>query len=987
MTAALTSISPTVFAEEEEIIEEVVVTGSRLTQPNLTGPTSVNVLDRQQLDLSGAVNVSELIRTLPATGVSTLSSTNSNFTVNSSGINTVELRNLGEDRTLVLVNGRRFVGGRPGTQQVDLNTIPTAFIERIDVVTGGASAVYGSDALAGVINIILKDDFEGVQITGQSGISDEDDDETHQFNLTAGSSFAEGRGRAMFNLGWDKDRGVFARNRDTMEVDSAALGFFTGNTADFNDHFTPFLSSFSEKGRIILPGASSDYVVDDDGTIRAFNSNQDGFNRQAFRALSVPSERYQIATVIDFAVTETMNLFAEINYSSTESGSSLEPFPLGSDDIYDSLPTCTATECTNGVPLLNPFVPEEMRQIVRDANPGIADENLVVGFARRTTELDQRGADNTRQTFRFVTGLEGDVGEFHYEASINYGRTTQDQKSTGQINVLNMRNSFNAITDTSGNVVCADAIAVAQGCLPVNIFGRGAIGAGMSDLQRQNLLNYLKAPATTDAEVEQTIYSGYISGPIVDLPAGPMRFVVGVEYREEKSESIGDALSQQGLNAGNAIPPTIGAFDVWEFFGELEIPLLADMPGVQSLEANLAYRHSDYSTVGTTDAYAVSLQYVPADDYMFRAQYARAVRAPNITELFQPLSQTFENVNDPCEGVTIDPSSGQAAFFNTVRGTNFDASTVLNSGINAATVGSGIATTCLQDPTIASRVANTGGLILTQPEVQGVSGFNGGAASGGFTLEEETSDSVSFGLVWDPSFVGWLEDLTVTIDYYKIELEDAIDTIDRQVALDNCYSGGSYDAGSPFCVGTLRFTGGPSIGALEFTNEFTQNIAEAEVEGIDVQFSYRWTMGDYGMLDLAVVYSRLLKDETIPFQGAAVDVDDGSVGFASNEAVINLVYNIGRFTAAWTTQWIGESDVEGWEPEVIDDTFFHDFQARYQANDNIELILGVDNVTDKYVEIGAFALDADLQPTGWTTAPDIYDGYGRRYYAGFKANF
>ena len=520
---------------------------------------------------------------------------NSNFTVASSGINTVELRNLTEDRSLVLVNGRRFVGGRPGTQQVDLNAIPTALIERIDVVTGGSSAVYGSDALAGVINIILKDEFEGVQITGQSGISDEEDDETHQINLTAGSSFADGRGRAMVNLGWDKDRGVYARNRKTMEVDSVALGFFTGDPADFNDQFTPFFSTFSEKGRITLPNVASDYVVDDDGNVRPFDLSVDGFNRQDFRALSVPSERWQISSVIDFQLSQTMNFFAEINYASTESDSSLEPFAVETDDIYGALTSCSATACENGVPLLNPFVPETMRQLVRDANPGIADEDLVVGFARRTTELDQRAADNTRQTFRFVTGLEGDVGDYHYEVAVNYGRTTQDQKSSGQVNVLNMRNALDAVVDSTGNLVCRDAVAVAQGCLPVDIFGRGSIGRGLDETGRRNLLNYLKAPATTDAELEQTIYSGYLSGPIVELPAGPLRFVVGVEYREEKSESIGDVLSQQGLNGRNAIPPTIGSFDVWEVFGELEIPLLADVPGIQSLEANLAYRHSDYS--------------------------------------------------------------------------------------------------------------------------------------------------------------------------------------------------------------------------------------------------------------------------------------------------------------------------------------------------------------------------------------------------------
>ena len=253
----LATTATTTFAESEIQLEEVVVTGTRLAQPNLTGPVNVNVLDRETIDISGAINISELIREVPASGVSTWTSTNSNFLVQTSGVNSVELRNLTEARTLVLVNGRRFVSGVRSTQTVDLNTIPTAFIERVDVVTGGASAVYGSDALAGVVNIILKDDFEGVEFSAQSGISDEDDDETHKVSLTFGSDFAQGRGNAMVNFTWEKERGVYARNRKGMEEDALNTAVFvTGDPADWADQLVPTYSSFSEKGRIIIPGDS-----------------------------------------------------------------------------------------------------------------------------------------------------------------------------------------------------------------------------------------------------------------------------------------------------------------------------------------------------------------------------------------------------------------------------------------------------------------------------------------------------------------------------------------------------------------------------------------------------------------------------------------------------------------------------------------------------------------------------------------------------------
>ncbi len=986
--------------QSDVLTEEVVVTGSRLTQPNLTGPTNVNVLSREVIDLSGAVNISELIRTVPAAGVSTLTSTNSNFTVNSSGINTVELRNLGEDRTLVLVNGRRFVSGRPGTNQVDLNSIPTAFIERVDVVTGGASAVYGSDALAGVVNIILKDDFEGVQLTGQSGISGENDDETHQLNLTIGAPFADGRGSAMFNLGWDKELGVFARNRDGLEVDGTSTAFFTGNPADWKTSVIPTFSSFSEKGRIGVPGGGQ-FVVDN-GAVRAFDSAQDGFNRQAFRALSVPTERRQFAGVLDFEYNENLSFFAEVNYSQTDTNSSLEPFPLSSEDIYgDNQAQCFDTtgdgnndSCDYGVSILNPFVPEGLRAEARAANPGISDDELVLGFARRTTELDQRGASNTRQTFRFVTGIHGTVDDYAYELSVNYGRTSQDQRSTGQINVLNMRQALDAIEDSNGDIVCRDEIARIQGCLPANVFGLGALTNGLDENTQRNLLNYLKAPASTSAELEQVVVSGFLSGTLFEMAGGTARFVVGGEYRDEKSRSVGDALSQQGLNAGNAIPPTIGGYDVMELFGEVELPLVSDQKWAKSLDLSLAVRYSDYSTVGTTGAFAAGLMYRPSDDYLVRGQYSKAVRAPNVAELFQPLSESFEGVTDPCAGVTIDAVSGSAAFFNVTQNQN-DPAAVLSSGVNASTVGSQLATTCLQDPTIASRVAATGGLALTQPELQGVGGFNGGASTGGFSLAEESADTFTVGFVWDPSFAEWADPLTLSVDWYRIEIEDGIGSISRTQSATGCYNAAGYSASSSFCQGIVRFDSGPSIGAIRFANEFTQNLSEIEVEGIDLQLSYRFDFERFGMLDLLVTYGYLITEESVPFPGADLDDSTGEVGSPEHEAVVSLVYGVGPASIALTTQIIGSSEFDNdpngfFAGEKIPTQYFTDLQARWRLSENSEVLFGVDNLLDEYTKIGFstfLAANTNLNATGWSTAPDIYDGLGRRFYAGFKFEF
>jgi outer membrane receptor protein involved in Fe transport len=966
---------------EDDVIETITVTGTRLTQQNLVSSTAVNVLDTQLIDISGAANMSELIRTLPAAGVSSLTTTNSNFLTTASGINTVELRNLGEDRTLVLVNGRRFVAGLPGSQNVDFNSIPAAFIERIDVVTGGASAVYGSDALAGVVNIITKTDFEGVQISGQGGISDADDNEEYTVSLTAGLPFADDRGHAMFSYTFDKENGVYARNRKGLEVDGLSLSYFT-EPEDYWKNVIPYYSSYSEWGRFVVPGnglgsGTGNYVYDNGVTV-PWDGDAYGFNRQAFRALAVPTERNLLAANMTFEVSDAVNLYMESTYASVETNSSLEPFPLQSNNVYGTQgQQCDAAGCYFGIPGTNPFIPADMLQIMRNASPGFTDDQLVLGFARRMTELDQRGAHNLRQTFRLVMGLEGEFGDgFSWDLSANWGRTTQSQQSTGQLNVLNLRNSLDASIDPVTNEpVCNDVIAVAQGCIPVNMFGKGSITAGLDDVTKRNLLTYLKAPGATQAAIEQKILSGYVSGNLFAMPAGDARFVVGAEYREESSESIGDALTQQGLNASNIAPPIIGEFDVSEVFVELELPLLADMAGFQSLDLTLAGRFSDYSTVGTTDAYSASLKWVPHDDWLIRAQYARAVRAPNVGELFAPLSQTFPTVQDPCRGLTT--SGGTAAFLNNVGD--------IGSGVDASTIGDGIAVACLQDSTLAARVNQEGAYVQTQEELQGVSGFNGGAISGGFELSAETADTQTFGFVWSPSFV---DGLSFSVDYYDIEIDEGIGTLGRQLSLDKCYADSNYDPNSDFCAGIIRWSGGPTVGAIQYSNVFQQNLSTITTKGIDVQASYGFDLpGTIGAIDLTLTYGNLMEYEIVPYAGAETDVYNDTLGYFDDEALLGVIYSRPNMQIAWTTQYMSSAAIEPepgyWSGIRIDSQMFHDVQARFTFGDMTTVVMGIDNIENQYVPTGFSVSNA----TGHNTFPDVYDALGRRYYLGLRLDF
>ncbi len=1007
--ASLAFATPVAAQDEGDGAERIVVTGSRIERTsNYTAPTPVNVFTEAQIELSGAVNTSELIRTLPAAGVSALTSTNSNFLVGASGINTVDLRNLGGNRTLVLVNGRRFVAGVPGSTLVDFNSIPTEFIERIDVLTGAASSIYGSDALAGVVNVILRDDLEGVISSAQYGASEQGDDETIRASVTYGANFAQGRGRALASVTWSDEGGVFARDRESIERDGASLAFFTGDPADAFEELQPFYSSFSERGNISIPGAPSNLVFDETtGTVRPFTSANpdgsalDGFNRQAFRAIAVPTERFLFSSAVDYEISPRFNLFFEGTYASTETQSELEPFPLSSSNIYgqnlqqfiDDDGDGTPDRSAFGIPILNPFVPAGIRDAARlgadfdgDGVQDIADEDLVVGFSRRTTELDQRGANNIRQTARFVLGLEGDLTEnWRYETSLNFGRTTQAQQSTGQINVVNFRYALDAIPDpvNPGQFICADEIARLEGCVPINIFGAGSISPEAAA--------YVRAPANTDATVEQAVVNAYLAGDTpfrIPFAADPVSVAFGVEYRTERSESIPDALSQLGLNAGNITPVVRGDFSVGDAFAEASLPLVQDRPLFEDLTLNLSARWSDYTTVGNTFAWAVSGEWSPTDWVRLRSQYAVAVRAPNIGELFSPPGQTFPSVADPCEGLTTT-GAGDPAFLNTLT----DAA----SGVDGATVNSPTATACFADANVAARVARDGVFVLTQAERQGVSGFNGGNPD----LFEEEGTTFTIGAVFRPNTGNaFIDNFAISLDYFDIEIEDAISTLGRQTSLDECYSSsttpGVLDPASPFCANILRFTGGPQLGALEFINAFQQNLQTVNTAGVDVQASYNLALNDLfngvstslGELAWSLAYTYTDTYELTGFEGATPQEFVGVIGTFENEVLLSTVYYNGPFTFSYDMNWLDEAVLSStgfFSDSQVDSVAFHDIQARWDLFDTgVTLVGGVDNLSNEFVPIGG---SAPGSVTGTGTNGAIYDAIGRRFYIGVRAQF
>ncbi|MBL8771597.1 MAG: TonB-dependent receptor [Phenylobacterium sp.] len=978
-------------------VGEIVVTGSRIARPNLDAPTPVSVIDTRTIEARGAINTGDVIRTLPAAGVSSITPTNSGFQTAANGITTVDLRNLGEDRTLVLVNGRRFVAGLVGTQVVDFNTIPTELVDRVDVVTGGASATYGSDALAGVVNIITKRNIDGVIVAGQYGLSEREDDERIKVSVTAGKTFADGKGSITASLGYNQIGSIYAKDRKDQGLDLDAVDDYDGDPANYkliHSQTAGLFSSYTPTGVFELPreGASSLLrTYDASGTLVPY-SGALGFNRQGSRLLQVPLKQWNFATYGSYEFNEKARLFTEVNFVSSKLTSNIEATPLGSDQIYGAFAFCDTGVCQSGVPILSAVVPEAVRNAARAANPGVSDDNLVVGFRRRLTEVGDRGNDIDRQTFRFVAGIEGDINPaHHYELSINYGRTDDEQTSSGDIDAVRFRNALDAVV-VNGSAVCRDPAARAAGCVPINIFGAGSITPQAAD--------YVRVPTSRDAFVEQLVVNGFLRGDLFELPAGTVGYAAGAEYRRERAADVPDLLTQTGQTSGNATPPTRGRFDVTELFGELRVPILADLPFVQSLDLNLAGRYSNYSTVGVTEAWAASVEYQPASWLKLRGQFARAVRAPNISELYSPASQDFPTVNDPCAGVTRT-AGGQAAFFNT-RTNIGDPSAVLGSGVNAATVGNAVATACLADPAVAARVARDGGFALTQIEQQGVTGFDGGNAN----LRAEKGDSYTVGLLINPKGMGFLDNLSLSVDYYVIKIKDRIATISEDKLLTGCYGPAGFNTGNAFCSAVGRFGSGPSVGALNFVNQVNDNFAETDTRGWDVQVSYRQDLNDLGFLDglyggekgaltMSLAYGYLEKLQTTPFKGAdRADFiyDAGTVGAPTNEWTLDLLYRRGPLQLAWNTQFIGDvvvtKDVNDFYYNVpLSSKTFHNAQVRYDVTEKASIYAGVDNIFDNYQFVGGTSGLVPGQTTGWTTYPDVYDAVGRRFYAGARMRF
>jgi len=961
-------------APAAEATQDIVVTGSRIASPTLTSASPLQVVDAAAIDEAGAVNIQDLLLENPAFGTPGLSRTNSAFLTSGVGIATVDLRNLGSDRTLVLINSRRVVAGLPGTATVDLNTIPQQFLERVDVLTGGASSLYGSDAVAGVVNFIYKRNFEGVEANAQYGISEHGDDASKQANVTVGGNFADNRGNVIAHVGYTQQNGLLSRERKNTRLDDSDLFALTGDPADFGTVYEPFLSSFAPQGSFRAGGRT--FTYDASGALRpcfstnggiapatcgAFAGQQigpDGFNRQEYRTIAVPVERYLFAARAHYDLTDSITAIAEGTYASTSSSREIEPFALGSDDIFPASGGAWNIEGPGG---LNPLVPAAIAAAATDTNgDGFRD----ISFARRLSEFGTRNSRTDRDYFRFVVGLEGKLfnDNWNWDLSYNWGQTKEAQTSNGQVNVLNVANALNAIVDVNDannngsttDIVCASPDARAQGCVPLNLFGRNSASPAA--------IAYVAAPGSYATKVTQQVVTANISGGLIELPAGDLSVAVGGEYRKETSREEFDALTNAGLNAGNAIPNTYGEFDVKEAYGEVVVPILADTRFFDTLELRGAGRVSDYSTVGTVYSYNYGLTWAPVQDIRFRAVKARSVRAPNISELFTAPSQTYPSgLVDPCIGVTAGDTSPL--------------------GVN-----------CRAFAGVDANIAANGAFAVSQADRQGISGYN----SGNPNLDAEKSDSYTIGVVINPRSIPALRNFGLSVDYFNIEIKDAITSPPRQFILDQCFNQGV----QAFCDAIERravATANNSAGSLEFVDAALINSGGIKTEGVDAVLTYRQNLSDWGLagnLNARVAYTHYLKGYVIPLDGAERDNYNGEIGASKDRFTASLNYGLGDFGVTFTGTYLSAAKLDDQflasydlEPGAlgVKSRFYLDTQVRFTPGENYEFYVGADNLLN--TKAPNLLSNTPDNVTGTDTAADVYDAIGRRFYAGVRLKF
>ncbi len=963
-------------------LEEIVVTGSRIRRTGFDTMVPATVIDADFIGKAGYTNIADALNEIPSFAPPD-ASTEGDQSAFSVGQSFVNYFGLGSQRTLTLVNGRRFVSsnaptifsdGDPGLQ-VDLNTIPAGLIERVETIAVGGAPIYGADAIAGTVNIILRTDYEGFEIGGSwSDAVGEWDAEERRANLLYGTNISDGRGNLVVSFEYNDRAGLLENERSHLnagyqfrepagesEFTRVLVSNATANIVSRGGVVTP--------GSLLIPnfglgaiGTNTDgsprfLQFGPDGSLVPYNVGTptgnavwsvggEGIFLPDLTSLFTPIDRVLVNSFMTHELTSGMEFFGEIYYANTKA-TELVNQPAYQSGLFGE--ESFALNFSIDHPLLNPAA----RQTLVDA--GL--DNFWI--QRASTDLGDRRGDQQLNLWRFVTGLRGDVDVVNrnvtWDVAYIRGRSVSDTRTTELINdrffyALDVVDTADGPacrvvadpssrpTDPSGSFGTNLGQGVFSDCVPLDIFGSGRAS--------QAAIDYVSADATTKTTITQEVWSLNAQTEVFSMPAGDFSVGLGYEFRREGADFATDGITSLGLGRSVAIGSTAGAYRTDEFYGEFFAPIVSpdmDVPVVFSASVEGAYRSVRNSFAGRDDAWTIGGRFAPVQDVELRGNVTRSVRAPAITELFLPLSGNFVFASDPCDQRFV------------------------GDGPNPATRRANCIADGIDPDTFTSNVVNA--------SVQGRTGGN-------VNLENETADAWTVGMVLRPR---WVDGLTMAIDYIDIDLEDAIESFTLTQIMQSCYDQDSFP--NTFCDQFIRLPNGQLPAVDAFTSGFV-NAGERRLRTITVDLDYQTELSDWGFISSRVnnpgiLGAKLLLNlprEDITRVQESEDDRYNQPNQPKISGQLNLSYSRNSWDVLWQTRYISSSVIDNDDAPNARDimslgrAFLFSAAVGYNYNENIRFQLNMNNVFDRKPEPAAIA-------SGWD---NVYGNLGRYLRFGFN---
>jgi outer membrane receptor protein involved in Fe transport len=976
-TAQAQQPAATTVPSDETQLQEVVVTGSRIKQPALEAVSPVTTVSAVELQQTGYTRVEDMLNTLPQVTADQGGALANGAT----GVANIGLRGLGPQRTLVLIDGRRLMPGDPtsgGNAAPDLNQVPGALVERIDVLTGGASAVYGADAVAGVVNFVMNDHFEGVRLDANASMynhknSDADaadpalaaagfniptgsvnDGQNKDFTVLLGSNFDDGKGNATVYMGYRTTQGVLQATRDY----SACSLTSSGPARVCGGSHTTNPAAFITSAGYVSPGPG--------GVLVPTSSLPAGglYNYAPLNYFQRPDERYTGGVFAHLDLNEHARVYTEIQFMDDRTRAQIAP-----SGAFVGAGTATTGGVPDGTWLVNCSNPFLSASELTTFCGGSTAGNVHLTFGRRDVEGGNRIDDLGHTSFRTVLGVKGDINDaWSYDTYFQNGITRFSEEYFNDVSKSAMANALQVTTNAAGQAVCISG----PPCVPWNIFTPGGVTPAA--------VNYISVPGEQKGNTQEMVWEGSITGDLgkmgVKLPTAQsgLGLSVGADWRQESTELQPDEEFITNDLAGQGSPtlPTTGEFHVWEIYGEARLPILEDQPFAKSLTAELGYRYSDYDlSFGSTNTWKAGLQWAPVSDVHLRAMYNVAVRAPNLQELYLQPRVQLDGTEDPCAGATPAATAAQCAA----------------SGVTAAEYGH-----------------------ITPNSSSQYNGLIGGNTS----LKPETADTLTLGLVFTPTF---LPELNMTLDYYDIKIKNVISSYGANLILNDCVA-----TADPFYCNLVHrapATGNASdgslwIGTAGYITDTNYNLGEQTVKGIDYDAEYRLDMGRAGRLDFNLAATYTLHFKTTPVVGGGTYDCAGYYGpaCAANAGDGPVPHIKSKFRINWNTPlpgldtWInwrlvGPVKVQNLSQNPLLSGFvdpingignqipgfnYIDLGASYQVAKQLTVRVGVNNLLDKDPPIVQTFYEGPPYQNG-NTFPQVYDWGGRYLFVNLTMDF